>query len=228
MTAQTDPARGTGTLFAVVSAAACFLLGAIALYSSGIGLIEPKLHRAAGFALALLAGVAASRARAAAKGPVTRGTATAHLVVDSALIIAGLWSIWSFYFVQSQMEVALYDVTRADAWPALAGLVVFLELCRRLWGWGLFGVGAFGVLYLLFGADLPGIMAHTGFTLKEVAEALWYNTNKGVFGSITNIVLSTVFIFIIFGVLLVLLEVMCSCTLSGQLLSVALHWFAAG
>jgi len=35
-----------------------------------------------------------------------------------------------------------------------------------------------------------------------VAEALWYNTNKGVFGSITNIVLSTVFIFIIFGVLL--------------------------
>jgi len=36
----------------------------------------------------------------------------------------------------------------------------------------------------------------------EVAEALWYNTNKGVFGAITNIVLSTVFIFIIFGVLL--------------------------
>ena len=45
-------------------------------------------------------------------------------------------------------------------------------------------------------------MAHTGFSLKEVAEALWYNTNKGVFGSITNIVLSTVFIFIVFGVLL--------------------------
>ena len=115
---------------------------------------------------------------------------------------AGLWAIWSFFFVQTQMETALYDVTRADAWPALAGLIVFLELCRRLWGWGLFGVGAFGVLYLLYGQDLPGIMAHTGFSLKEVAEALWYNTNKGVFGSITNIVLSTVFIFIVFGVLL--------------------------
>ena len=74
---------------------------------------------------------------------------------------------------------------------------MFLELCRRRWGWGLFAVGAFGVLYLLFGQDLPGILSHAGFSLKEVAEALWYNTNKGVFGSITNIVLSTVFIFII-------------------------------
>ena len=100
------------------------------------------------------------------------------------------------------MEEALYDVTTADAWPALVGLVVFLELCRRLWGWGLFCVGALAVLYLLFGKNMPGILAHSGFSLTEVAEALWYNTNKGVFGSVTNIVLSTVFIFIIFGVLL--------------------------
>jgi len=100
------------------------------------------------------------------------------------------------------MEVALYDVTTKDALPALAGIFVFLYLCLRLWGWGLFFVGLFGVFYLLFGQDLPGILQHAGFSLKEVAEALWYNTNKGVFGSVTNIVLSTVFIFIIFGVLL--------------------------
>lgn len=202
MTSETQTSGGLAKLFASLSALACFLLGAIALYSSGVGLVEPKFHRAAGFALALLAGIAASRARRDAEGSITSARAAAHLAMDIALMAAGLWAIWSFHFVQSRMEVALYDVTQADAWPALAGLVVFLVLCRRLWGWGLFGVGAFGVLYLLFGKDLPGILAHTGFTLKEVAEALWYNTNKGVFGSITNIVLSTVFIFIIFGVLL--------------------------
>ena len=202
MTAQAGSSRGTDMLYALVGATACFVLGAIALYSSGLGLIEPKLHRAAGFALALLAAVAASRARRAANARQRPAQAVMGLAVDLALVVGGLWSIWAFYSVQSQMETALYDVTRADAWPALAGLVVFLELCRRLWGWGLFGVGAFGVLYLLFGADLPGILAHTGFSLKEVSEALWYNTNKGVFGSITNIVLSTVFIFIVFGVLL--------------------------
>jgi len=202
MTAEHHTSGGTAKLFAMLSAVACAALGAIALYSSGVGLIEPKFHRAAGFALALIVGVCASRQKREAAGTVAGTRATLHLVLDVIMVGAGLWAIWSFHFVQSQMETALYDVTTADAWPALAGLVVFLELCRRLWGWGLFGVGAFGVLYLLYGQDLPGILAHTGFSLKEVAEALWYNTNKGVFGSITNIVLSTVFIFIVFGVLL--------------------------
>ncbi len=202
MTAEANPSGGIRKLYLLFSAIACFFLGAIALYSSGVGLVEPKFHRAAGFALALVVGITASRNRREAKRPVAGTRATVHLVLDVVMLAAGLWSIWSFFFVQTQMETALYDVTQADAWPALAGLIVFLELCRRLWGWGLFSVGAFGVLYLLYGQDLPGIMAHTGFSLKEVAEALWYNTNKGVFGSITNIVLSTVFIFIVFGVLL--------------------------
>lgn len=202
---MTEPAHASGgstRVFSIASALACFALGAIALYSSGVGLIDPKLHRAAGFAFALVVGVAVSRRSREQSGPRVGGAGALHVGIDLALIGAGLWAIWSFFFVQTQMEDALYDVTTADAWPALAGLVVFLELCRRIWGWGLFAVGAFGVLYLLFGQDLPSIMAHTGFSLKEVAEALWYNTNKGVFGSITNIVLSTVFIFIIFGVLL--------------------------
>ena len=193
---------GPSRLFAHLGTFACFALGAIALYSSGVGLIDPKLHRAGGFALALVVAVAVARSRRESTGPITGVLAALHVVLDIALLGLGFWAIWSFLAVQTQMEVALYDVTRADAWPAIAGLVVFLELCRRLWGWGLFGVGVFGVVYLLWGHDLPGIMAHAGFTLKEVAEALWYNTNKGVFGSITNIVLSTVFIFIVFGVLL--------------------------
>ncbi len=188
-------------MFSLAKIMACFVLGIIALYSSGIGLIDPKFHRALGFALSLIVAVVVSRER---RLDSRRGDAAPqlNLIVDIGLIVAGCWAIYSFYSVQTQMETALYDVTIRDAWPALAGLVVFLELCRRLWGWGLFGVGLFGVAYLLFGQDLPGLFAHSGFSLKEVAEAFWYNTNKGVFGSITNIVLSTVFIFIIFGVLL--------------------------
>lgn len=202
MTADGSQSGGVDRLYWLTSTIACFVLGTIALYSSGIDLVEPKFHRAVGFALALFIGINASRSKRKTKGRLIGPMAMSHLVLDVMMLGAGLWAIWSFYFIQSQMETALYDVTTADAWPALAGLMVFLELCRRLWGWGLFSVGAFGVLYLLYGQDLPGIMAHTGFSLKEVAEALWYNTNKGVFGSITNIVLSTVFIFIVFGVLL--------------------------
>jgi len=197
--------NASAALFAGASVFACFTLGVIALYSSGIGLVDPKIHRSVGFALALIAAVALSRQRASgkrAKQQRAEWLPRSRLVIDLLLIVAGLWAIWSFYFVQSEMETALYDVSTKDAWPAMVGLVVFLELCRRLWGWGLFSVGLFGVVYLLYGQNLPGILEHSGFSLKEVAEALWYNTNKGVFGAITNIVLSTVFIFIIFGVLL--------------------------
>lgn len=202
MTEKQDAQNSVTWLFAMASATACVVLGIIALYSSGIGLLDPKLHRAGGFALALIVGIAVSHATRTKAAGGENQNSILHLAIDLALLVGGLWSIWSFMFVQTQMEEALYDVTTADAWPALVGLVVFLELCRRLWGWGLFSVGALAVLYLLFGKNMPGILAHSGFSLTEVAEALWYNTNKGVFGSVTNIVLSTVFIFIIFGVLL--------------------------
>ncbi len=200
MTGSTLRSGGATRLFSLGAVLACTALGAIALYSSGIGLIHPTTHRAVGFALALLAAVAVSQQRSIETG--LKPLSLQRLAVDLALVILGLWSIWSFYFVQTKMETALYDISIDDAWPAAAGLIVFLELCRRLWGWGLFGVGIFGVFYLLFGQNLPGLLAHSGFSLTEVTEALWYNTNKGVFGSISNIVLSTVFIFIIFGVLL--------------------------
>lgn len=184
------------------SVACCGVIGAMSLYSAGIGLIDPTWHRTLGFGLALVIGVAAARRKQLSAAPQGSGYGIRHIAVDLLLLGAGCWAIVSFFVVQSEMQVVLYDVTRQDAWPALAGLCVFLELCRRLWGWGLFAVGALAVLYLLFGQSLPGILAHSGFTLAEVAENLWYNTNKGVFGSITNIVLGTVFIFIIFGVLL--------------------------
>ncbi|MCB1405344.1 MAG: TRAP transporter fused permease subunit [Rhodobacteraceae bacterium] len=188
--------------FAIAGILAAAALGAITIYTSGLGLLDPKLHRAGGFALALMTALAVARRRNAATASRRPGRAMLALGIDGALLIAGLWSIWAFYSVQSQMETALYDVRNPDVWPALAGIVVFLELCRRLWGLGVFGVGVFGVLYLMFGQHLPGLLEHAGFSLREISQALWYNTNKGVFGSLTNIVLSTVFIFIIFGALL--------------------------
>ena len=188
-------------IFWLIALLAGLGLGLVTLYSAGVDLVDPKFHRAFAFSLAVIAGVYLSQVKRAKK-PQSQPMMIGQLAVDILLIIAGIWGIWSFFSVQTQMEEFLYDVSLKDAWPALAGVAVLLELCRRLWGWGLFSVGLFGVLYLLFGQDLPGLLAHSGFSIKEVAEALWYNTNKGVFGAITNIVLSTVFIFIIFGVLL--------------------------
>lgn len=151
---------------------------------------------------ALVVALAVARRKARAKAPQSRARELVAWGVDAILPIAGLWSIWAFYSVQSQMETAPYEVRNGDVWPALAGIVVFLELCRRLRGPGVFGVGIFGVVYLLYGQHPPGILEHAGFIMREIAQALWYNTNKGLSGPLSNIVLTTVFIFIIFGALL--------------------------
>ena len=202
MTDTAVPAPLPVRVLMIVGILAAAALGAITIYISGIGLLDPKMHRAGGFALALAAALAVARRKARAKAPKSRAREMVALGVDAALLVAGLWSIWAFYSVQTQMETALYDVRNGDVWPAMAGIVVFLELCRRLWGPGVFGVGVFGVVYLMYGQHLPGLLEHAGFNMREVAQAFWYNTNKGVFGSLSNIVLTTVFIFIIFGALL--------------------------
>tara|TARA_R110002072_G_scaffold74158_5_gene175861 strand:+ start:2187 stop:4106 length:1920 start_codon:yes stop_codon:yes gene_type:complete len=188
--------------FALAGLVAAAILGAITIYTAGIGLLDPKTHRAAGFALALVATIVAARRKSGPRAALNSTRGLRAWVVDLAMLAGGLWGIWAFFTVQSQMETALYDVRNSDVWPALAGVVVFLELARRLWGTGVFAVGVFGVLYLLWGQYLPGLLEHAGFTLRQIASALWYNTNKGVFGSLTNIVLSTVFIYIVFGALL--------------------------
>ena len=187
MTVDAKLSGGLDRLYLVLAASACFGLGVITLYSSGVGLVEPKFHRSSGFVLALIVGISVSRMRRQAGGTVAGSRAVIHGILDAAMLAAGMWSIWSFFSVQSQME-RLYDVT-LDASrhsPALSCSLSFAGACgdgvflrRRLWS-----------PLSDHGQDLPGIMAHTGFSLKEVAEALWYNTNKGVFGSITNIVLT--------------------------------------
>jgi len=77
-----------------------------------------------------------------------------------------------------------------------------VELTRRVWGWTLFSVTFFSIVYILWGQDLPGVLRHSGFSFEQLAENLWFNLNKGVFGSITNIVINVVLIFVLFGVLL--------------------------
>jgi|GEM_PF-7035391 len=57
MTSSTQSTGMPTRILALLYAAACFGLGIIALYSSGIGLIDPKFHRAVGFGLALIVAV---------------------------------------------------------------------------------------------------------------------------------------------------------------------------
>lgn len=197
---QTQPVNRLWSIAAILSAA---VLGLAAIYAAGIDYIDPKLQRGGSLALALIVGIAASRSESTGRDgdtPAVHGFT--RNIVDLALLLGGFWSLWQFYVVQGKLASGLYLVNGFDAIPAIIGLVVLLELCRRLWGYGLFAVGALALIYLAYGQGMPSIFQHSPFSYADIADSLWYNTNKGVLGSITNIVLNTVLIFIIFGALL--------------------------
>ena len=124
------------------------------------------------------------------------------LLFDILLLAGAVFATYRFMVVQKIMADDLYDILDIDILACFLGLIVIVELTRRVWGWTLFSVTIFSIVYILWGQDLPGVLRHSGFSFEQLAENLWFNLNKGVFGSITNIVINVVLIFVLFGVLL--------------------------
>ena len=174
------------------------MLSFISVYSSGFALIDPKFHRALCCGLALITVVLLPYR----KLENISDFITSKIVLDFFIVVFGILTVFKFYTVQAILEIELYEVSYFDGLYSILGLIIFIEVCRRSWGYTLFFVGLFAIFYLYFGADLPGFLKHSGFNERLIGEKLWYNMNKGVFGTITNIAVNTVFIFILFGILL--------------------------
>ena len=184
--------------FSYISILSALALSIIAIYASGFALIDPKFHRALCCALALITIVLLPyrKIENSIKFLISR------ITLDFLIIVFGILTVLKFYDVQYILENELYDVTYFDGLYSIVGLGIFIEVCRRSWGYALFFVGVFAVVYLYFGSHFPSFLQHSGFNERLIGENLWYNMNKGVFGTITNIAVNTVFIFILFGVLL--------------------------
>ena len=184
--------------FSFISISAALALSIIAIYASGFALIDPKFHRALCCALALITIVLLPyrKIENSIKFLISK------ITLDFLIIVFGILTVLKFYDVQYILENELYDVTYFDGLYSIVGLGIFIEVCRRSWGYALFFVGIFAVIYLYFGSHFPSFLQHSGFNERLIGENLWYNMNKGVFGTITNIAVNTVFIFILFGVLL--------------------------
>ena len=184
--------------FSYISVLAALALSIIAIYASGFALIDPKFHRAFCCALALITIVLLPyrKIENSIKFLISK------ITLDFLIIVFGILTVLKFYDVQYILENELYDVTYFDGLYSIVGLGIFIEVCRRSWGYALFFVGIFAVVYLYFGSHFPSFLQHSGFNERLIGENLWYNMNKGVFGTITNIAVNTVFIFILFGVLL--------------------------
>jgi TRAP transporter 4TM/12TM fusion protein len=79
-------------------------------------------------------------------------------------------------------------------------ILVLLEATRRAIGWPLPIIAVVLMIYGMYGAGLPGILAHPGNTWKSTVNHL-YLTSQGIYGVALGVVATYVFHYVLFGVL---------------------------
>jgi hypothetical protein len=80
-------------------------------------------------------------------------------------------------------------------------VLLVLEAARRSMGWPLPIVAIVAMLYALFGPYFPGMLAHGGFPLEELAPFQYLRTD-GIFGVPLGVSASFIFLFVLFGSIL--------------------------
>jgi TRAP transporter 4TM/12TM fusion protein len=119
-------------------------------------------------------------------------------------ILYALASAAVVYYWIHEFEVLNYRAgaeTNLDAMVSIVGVILSLEVCRRVLGWSMTLIGVFMFLYGYLGPLFPDIIAHRGFGIERLCTALYLTTN-GVFGVMANVLATYVILFIFFGAFL--------------------------
>ena len=118
--------------------------------------------------------------------------------VDYILILLSIFSVgyWILNFEAINYRTGME--TDFDKLVAMVGVLIGIELARRVVG-NIFVI--LGIILLLFGVygDLmPDLIAHAGDTFPELCTSIFYKSD-GVFGIMANVLATYVILFVLFG-----------------------------
>jgi len=121
--------------------------------------------------------------------------------VDYLLILLSIFSVgyWILYF-----EVINYRTgaeTQFDMFVAMIGVLIGIELARRVVGSVFVVIGALMLIYAVYGYLAPDLFAHAGDTFPAVCTSIFYKSD-GVFGIMANVLATYVILFVLFGAFL--------------------------
>ena len=122
-------------------------------------------------------------------------------VVDYLLIFLSIFSVgyWILNF-----EVINYRTgaeTPFDMFVAMIGVLIGIELARRVVGFVFVVIGVLMLLYAVYGSYAPELFAHAGDTFPAVCTSIFYKSD-GVFGIMANVLATYVILFVLFGAFL--------------------------
>ncbi|MEE4603813.1 MAG: TRAP transporter large permease subunit, partial [Desulfobacteraceae bacterium] len=119
-------------------------------------------------------------------------------VMDYLLILASIVTIgyWMVNFEAINYRTGAENLV--DQWMAVVGVLVGVELARRVVGNVFVILGIVFILYGIYGAQMPDLIAHAGDTLPGMCTSIFYAAD-GVFGIMANVLATYVLLFVLFG-----------------------------
>lgn len=122
-------------------------------------------------------------------------------VVDYLLMLASVISLgyWIYNF-----EVINYRAgaeNELDQAIAMVGVLIGMEVARRVVGNIFIVIGSIMLLYGVYGAYAPELISHAGDTFPDLCTSIFYKSD-GVFGIMANVLATYILLFVIFGAFL--------------------------
>ena len=122
-------------------------------------------------------------------------------VLDYLLIV--LSAVVCIYYM-ANYEALNYRAgaeTDMDRYIAVAGVILGIEVARRVVGFVFVIIGIIMILYGVYGAHMPELIAHPGDTFIGICTFIFYQAD-GVFGIMANVLATYVLLFVLFGAFL--------------------------
>lgn len=122
----------------------------------------------------------------------------ADVFLALAAVTVALYIIYHAPLLRLRAGTAL--AKDADMLAALAGVILILEVTRRLAGLALVFIAAIFVLYSFVGPWLPGILQHRGYSMSRFFSYIY--TDQGILGPTTAISSTYIILFVTFAAFL--------------------------
>lgn len=130
--------------------------------------------------------------------PTIYGRVFDYLLIAASIVTIGYW-IMNFEAINYRVGAE----TELDKWISMVGVLIGVELARRVVGNVFVIIGAVMLLYGVFGDSpfIPEDLQHAGDTFPELCISIFYKSD-GVFGIMANVLATYIILFVIFGAFL--------------------------
>ena len=122
-------------------------------------------------------------------------------IIDYLLILLSIGSIGYWMLNFEAINYRAGAETELDHLIAMIGVLLGIELARRVVGTVFVIIGAIMLLYGVYGEYAPELISHAGDTFPELCTSIFYKSD-GVFGIMANVLATYILLFVIFGAFL--------------------------